>query len=800
MNKRPSLATVYERREPETREIKMELEPAIKRWVFILCGLAAAIFLSKQELFTGVFPLGLACAGSWILADLPGGILVLIASFISLQEIKGGVFIPRGLFFLPVFIGAFYSQRSQHRKKPLLFSLLSSFLILTFFYWKWWRTVLGIEVIEALIAGVLAKLLAPGLGFVFIVVKNKEFPDRTGEKLSFSLGLLILVAYIVLGQTVIIRSGEFSLRLHILFAFMVILLLGNKPRIGLMSVMGIAFSLCELFFGAALPWHMPLIAGGSLLAGLGRKKGKIGLILGALLSMILSAVIWWGAEGLLEALIQGALALTIFLLLPRKTYYYLQRFLPLTSAEITLEKKKNLLVEEASSHFSNLAELFFEISQVFYPRAQEKATAKKEIISYFQDVVAKVCNHCPKYDFCWKEQFYPTYREFFDLITLAEIRGEIGFYDLKGRLEKECLNKDSLIKGINLKIEKEKTGYYWRRRFRESQFFLTQQLTGIASLMREMADKIPFNFSFDYELEEKLKVAFERMGLGNLEIIIQETGIKNRPHIIVEKQSCNEALEECRCIIAPLVSEILGCRFTVGKQQCEVGNCCFHLIPEKRYKMESAVAKLPKAGNEISGDTHGIFDLEAGLMLGLLSDGMGVGEEAAALSESTVSLVERMLGAGLEKRFALKIINSLLLLGNPGEKFATLDLLMFNQFTGEIELFKIGSAPTYIKKGQEVQVIRSTSLPIGIVDKVEPEYYRDFLEDDDLIVMVSDGVIENKKTNEDWILKTLKKLEIGGVEPFSQYLLELAKIETAGEIKDDMSIMVLKIEDLRCID
>ena len=669
MNKRPGLATVYERREVKKRGIKKQWDVGIKRWVLILCGLGLSVFLSKQRLFARVFPLGLAFAGSWILAGLPGGILIFISSFVSLQEIKGGIFVPRGLFYLPVFLGIYYTQQSQHRKKSLLFVTMIFFTILNIIFWKWWRNFLGTEVIEALIAGVLAKLLAPGLGFIFNVAKSKKFSSRTDEKLSFSLGLLALVVYIVLAQTVVIKSGEFILRLHITFAFMMILLLGYKQRIGLMSVLGIAFSLGELYFGKALPWHMPLVAGTSLLAGLGRKKGKIGLVLGALLAMILTGTIWWGAEDLFEALIQGGLAILLFLLLPRKIYYYLQRFLPLNSEEIVLEKRRNLLIEEVSHHLSTLAELFVEISQVFYPHEKEKVTAKNKIISYFQDIVRKICDRCPKYVYCWEEEFYQTYREFFDLITLSEIRGEIEINDLTGRLEKECLKKDSLIEKINLAVEKEKTGYYWRRRFRESQLFLTKQLSGVATLMKEMADHIPFNLSFEHDLEAKLKAAFARMSLGNLEIIIMDNCGNNRPHVIIEKQTCNHALEECRFLIAPLVSEILGLRFTVSNQHCEAENCCFHLIPEIRYKFDSAVAKLPKTGNRISGDTHGIFSLDGGFILGLLSDGMGVGEEAAALSESTVSLVERMLGAGLEKRFALKIINSLLLLGNTGENF-----------------------------------------------------------------------------------------------------------------------------------
>jgi serine/threonine protein phosphatase PrpC len=83
------------------------------------------------------------------------------------------------------------------------------------------------------------------------------------------------------------------------------------------------------------------------------------------------------------------------------------------------------------------------------------------------------------------------------------------------------------------------------------------------------------------------------------------------------------------------------------------------------------------------------------------------------------------------------------------------------------------------------------------MNAIEPEYYRDYLNHHDLIVMVSDGAANLRTNGEDWILKTLKRVEMAGVEPFSEYLLELAKIETDGEINDDLTIMVLQIEDRR---
>jgi stage II sporulation protein E len=156
-----------------------------------------------------------------------------------------------------------------------------------------------------------------------------------------------------------------------------------------------------------------------------------------------------------------------------------------------------------------------------------------------------------------------------------------------------------------------------------------------------------------------------------------------------------------------------------------------------------------------------------------------------------------MLTAGFEKKFVLANLNSLLLLATPEEEFATLDILLFDQLSGEVELFKVGSAPTYVKKEREVQVIRSTALPVGIVPQVDPEYYRDYLDEGDLIVLVSDGAATlETKDGDDWILKALKRTEISAAQPLCDYLLELAKIESDGEINDDLTIMVLQVEAL----
>ena len=71
-----------------------------------------------------------------------------------------------------------------------------------------------------------------------------------------------------------------------------------------------------------------------------------------------------------------------------------------------------------------------------------------------------------------------------------------------------------------------------------------------------------------------------------------------------------------------------------------------------------------------------------------------------------------------------------------------MDLLQLDLFTGEGELFKLGAAPTYIKKGGNVQRLSGRSLPAGLAEG-EAEALDRFslrLSPGDCVLMISDGV------------------------------------------------------------
>src|SRR5690606_2616617 len=126
----------------------------------------------------------------------------------------------------------------------------------------------------------------------------------------------------------------------------------------------------------------------------------------------------------------------------------------------------------------------------------------------------------------------------------------------------------------------------------------------------------------------------------------------------------------------------------------------------------------------------------------VLSDGMGAGEKAAAESRTVVGLLQRLLEAGFDQQFAVRMVNSVLLLRSPEETFATIDMAIVDLAGRRAEFLKIGAPPTFIKRGDHVISVRGASLPAGILQQVEADVQCRRVQAGDAIVMMTDGLID----------------------------------------------------------
>ncbi len=212
--------------------------------------------------------------------------------------------------------------------------------------------------------------------------------------------------------------------------------------------------------------------------------------------------------------------------------------------------------------------------------------------------------------------------------------------------------------------------------------------------------------------------------------------------------------------------------------------------PKEKYGVRVGVSGYAKERN-ISGDSYICADLKEGDYMIALSDGMGKGETASRESALTITSLYNLMKAGFDVELALKTINSLLLFKSTEEIFSTVDLGLFNKVTGKIKFFKIGAAATFIKRGDKVEAIKVSALPIGIVDSIRINHIELQAKRGDEIIIVSDGITEADRTDGDmeWIRETIANIRSRDPQTMSDLIINKAVERYGLKEKDDMTVI-----------
>ena len=210
---------------------------------------------------------------------------------------------------------------------------------------------------------------------------------------------------------------------------------------------------------------------------------------------------------------------------------------------------------------------------------------------------------------------------------------------------------------------------------------------------------------------------------------------------------------------------------------------------EGAFACRVGAALRPKEGETVCGDTVTSFQTEEGTWCLLLADGMGSGEPARKESALTCRLLQQFLEAGIAPEAAMKTLNSAMALrGAETGSFTTIDLCVFRPATGELEFYKYGAAPSYLKKGGTVRRVTGASLPAGLRGApASPDVTRLRLEPGGFAVMVSDGVADPGR--DEWLQDLLAGWE--GEDPQALAGLILSESIRREKLQDDCGVQVL---------
>jgi stage II sporulation protein E len=190
-----------------------------------------------------------------------------------------------------------------------------------------------------------------------------------------------------------------------------------------------------------------------------------------------------------------------------------------------------------------------------------------------------------------------------------------------------------------------------------------------------------------------------------------------------------------------------------------------------RYRLETGAVQMSSSSSDYCGDSFDCFNDGRGREILVISDGMGTGGRAAVDSALATEIFSCLARGGLGFPQAMRIANQALLLKSCEESLATLDAAGVNLYTGEAEFCKAGGAVSFLRRRGRAARVELSALPAGILRSIRPAGHRTALEDGDILVLVSDGMLCGPDA---WLCEALEAWKDGSMQALAEHLAGLA--------------------------
>ena len=363
------------------------------------------------------------------------------------------------------------------------------------------------------------------------------------------------------------------------------------------------------------------------------------------------------------------------------------------------------------------------------------------------------------------------------------------------KLSKSILKTDMETGNIDSIETNTDINQIWKNKFDESRNIMSGQLNQISKIIEEYSHEMYDFVKITGEEEEYIRHKLK----GRKVYMDKIMGIENRRHkkeyLITAK--CEKGVTIGTREIAEAVSEAFGKAYMPSRNCRKVISNEFTTttyVEEANFYVLHGAARKARGESGISGDNYSLKELENGQVLMGISDGMGYGASACLESETVIELLEQLLDSGFDGDTALKMINSVMIMNSEEEHPATLDYGVIDLHSGMCDLVKIGAATTFVKRGNWVETIKSTSMPLGMFAEVDYDSTSKKLYDGDLVIMVSDGVIDalNTEDNDGKLVEIIRDIDGGSPKEIADCILEKA-VSDKSRLTDDMTVLVTGI-------
>lgn len=344
----------------------------------------------------------------------------------------------------------------------------------------------------------------------------------------------------------------------------------------------------------------------------------------------------------------------------------------------------------------------------------------------------------------------------------------------------------------------------WKRRLEENQHAMSEQLEQISQLIHEYSREIYDFVPISNEEEDFIRHKLKGKKVNMTKIVGLENRRKRREYLVTAK--CLRGATVGTREVADVISAAVGKKYMPSRHTRKLLSPQYtttSYVEETNFYVLHGAAGVAKEIGDISGDNYSFQELDNGQSVMSLSDGMGCGKTASLESGTVIELLEQLLDSGFKEEAALKIINSVMLMNSGQEHPATLDFGIIDLHSGVCDLVKIGAAATFVKRGNWIETIKSTSMPLGVFREVDCDTTRKKLYDGDMVIMVSDGVLDAMDCDDKAgkLREIIMDIKCENPEDMANQILNKA-LKTSGlndkfteGRRDDMTVLVTGIKD-----
>lgn len=247
---------------------------------------------------------------------------------------------------------------------------------------------------------------------------------------------------------------------------------------------------------------------------------------------------------------------------------------------------------------------------------------------------------------------------------------------------------------------------------------------------------------------------------------------------------------EINDVLLPIISNTLQTNMKVDKIDHTTLTSNYYVITISEQKPLQIDYAIKQSNEDIKANGDSYFTLfEKSIFYLAISDGMGCGINANEESKFTLDTLISMLKAKIDIIESIYLSNNILQLKNIIESYATLDLCAIDTNKSIVSFFKLGAFTTFIIRDHIVTEVSNYSLPLGIIEHINvmPSSYK--IKEGDIIVMCSDGMIDDSNLN---VISILEDLSIDDASTICNLLFsKLIKIRENG---DDATLAIITIK------